>query len=78
MEEYREEYRMLGLRIAFYRKKAGLTQEQFSNQVGCSPGFLSRIEANNGKKVAGISLPMLFRMAKVLNVSVCALLEDRM
>nr|WP_325178275.1 helix-turn-helix transcriptional regulator [uncultured Oscillibacter sp.] len=69
---------MLGLRIAFYRKKAGLTQEQFSNQVGCSPGFLSRIEANNGKKIAGISLPMLFRMANVLNVSVCALLEDRM
>ena len=78
MEEYREEYRMLGLRIAFYRKKAGLTQEQFSNQVGCSPGFLSRIEANNGKKIAGISLPMIFRMANVLIVSVCALLEVRM
>ena len=77
MEEYREEYRMLGLRIAFYRKKAGLTQEQFSNQVGCSPGFLSRIEANNGKKVSGISLPMLFRMADVLDISVCCFLEDR-
>lgn len=77
MEEYREQYRMLGLRIAFYRKKAGLTQEQFSNLVGCSMGFLSRIEANNGKKVAGISLPMLFRMAEVLNVSVCNFLEDR-
>ncbi len=78
MEEYREQYRMLGLRIAFYRKKAGLTQEQFSNLVGCSMGFLSRIEANNGKKIAGISLPMLFRMANVLNISVCSLLEDRM
>lgn len=77
MEEYREQYRMLGLRIAFYRKKAGLTQEQFSNLVGCSMGFLSRIEANNGKKVAGISLPMLFRMADILNISVCCLLEDR-
>lgn len=77
MEEYREQYRMLGLRIAFYRKKAGLTQEQFSNLVGCSMGFLSRIEANNGKKVAGISLPMLFRMAEVLNISVCNFLEDR-
>lgn len=77
MEEYREQYRMLGLRIAFYRKKAGLTQEQFSSLVGCSMGFLSRIEANNGKKVAGISLPMLFRMANVLNVSVCDFLEDR-
>lgn len=77
MEEYRERYRMLGLRIAFYRKKAGLTQEDFSNLVGCSMGFLSRIEANNGKKVAGISLPMLFRMADVLHVSVCDFLDDR-
>ncbi len=77
MEEYREQYRMLGLRIAFYRKKAGLTQEQFSNLVGCSMGFLSRIEANNGKKIAGISLPMLFRMADILNISICCLFEDR-
>ena len=77
MEAYRERYRMLGLRIAFYRKKAGLTQEQFADLVGCSMGFLSRIEANNGKKVSGISLPMLFRMADVLDISVCCFSEDR-
>ena len=77
MEAYRERYRMLGLRIAFYRKKAGLTQEQFADLVGCSMGFPSRIEANNGKKVSGISLPMLFRMADVLDISVCCFLEDR-
>lgn len=76
MEEYRERYRMLGLRIAFYRKKVGLTKEQFADLVGCSMGFLSRIEANNGKKVSGISLPMLFRMADVLDISVCCFLED--
>ena len=76
MEEYREQYRMMGLRIAFYRKKAGLTQEQFANKVGCSMGFLSRIEANNGKKITGISLSMLFRMADTLQVPVCNFLQD--
>lgn len=76
MEEYREQYRMLGLRIAFYRKREGWTQEEFSDKVGCSIGFLSRIEANNGKHVAGISLPMLFRMAEVLRVPVSKLFEE--
>ena len=48
-EEFRAQYQMLGLRIALYRKKAGLTQEQFAEKVGCSWSFISRIEANNGK-----------------------------
>lgn len=56
MEEYREQYRLLGLRIAYYRKKRGWTQEEFSDKVGCSIGFLSRIEANNGKHI-GRDLP---------------------
>lgn len=76
MEAYREQFRLLGLRIAFYRKRAGWTQEEFSDRVGCSIGFLSRIEANNGKKVAGISLPMLFRMAEVLDIPVSKLFEE--
>lgn len=76
MEIYREKFRMLGLRIAFYRKKAGWTQEQFADKVGCSPGFLSQIEANNGKEIKGVSLAMLFRMADVLGVSVTKLLEE--
>ena len=76
MDEYRDQYRMLGLRIAFYRKKAGWTQEEFADKVGCSMGFLSRIEANNGKHVAGISLSMLFRMAQVLEIPVSKLFEE--
>lgn len=76
METYREQYRLLGLRIAFYRKLAGWTQEEFSDKVGCSIGFLSRIEANNGKQLAGISLSMLFRMAEVLGIPVAKLFEE--
>jgi transcriptional regulator with XRE-family HTH domain len=76
MEDYREQYRTLGLRIAFYRKKAGWTQKEFALEVGCSQGFLSRIEANNGKTVTGISLSMLFRMAEILEIPVSRLFEE--
>lgn len=76
MEDYREQYRLLGLRLAFYRKKKGWTQEEFADRVGCSQGFLSRIEANNGKKVYGVALPMLFRMAEILEVPVAKLFEE--
>ena len=43
MEEYREEYRMLGLRIAFYRKKAGphRSQQRQKNRGNFSAHALS-------------------------------------
>lgn len=76
MELYRKQFQTLGLRIAYYRKKAGWTQAEFADKVGCSPGYLSRVEANNGKQIAGISLSMLFRMAEVLDVPVTKFFED--
>lgn len=75
-EEFRAQYQMLGLRIALYRKKAGLTQEQFAEKVGCSWSFVSRIEANNGKVITGASLYLLFKMAQVLEVPVSKLFEE--
>lgn len=76
MELYRDKHRALGLHIKFYRKKAGWTQAQFAEEVGCSAGFLSRIEANNGKSIAGVLLSMLFRIADVLDVPVSKLFEE--
>ena len=75
-EEFRAQYQMLGLRIALYRKRAGLTQEQFAEKVGCSWSFISRIEANNGKVITGASLYLLFKMARVLEVSVSKFFEE--
>ena len=75
-EEFREQFQMLGLRIALYRKKAGLTQEQFAEKAGCSWSFISRIEANNGKIITGASLYTIFKMAQVLNVPVSKLFEE--
>ena len=59
-EDYREKFRVLGLKIAFYRKRRGLTQEQFAESIGRSVSFVSQIEANNSTVVKGISLDTLF------------------
>ena len=32
-EDYRERFRILGLRIAYYRKMRGMTQEQFAEAL---------------------------------------------
>lgn len=74
-EKYRERYRVLGLRIAYYRKKRGYTQEQFAELIGKSWSFISQVEANNGAVVKGVSLDTLFSMADVLDVPPSRFLE---
>ena len=74
-ENYREEFRVLGLKIAYYRKLRGLTQEQMAEAIGRSLSFVSQIEANNAKEVKGISLETLFKIGSVLEVPVSKLFE---
>ncbi len=69
-EHFRENYRLLGLKIAYYRKKRGYTQEQFAELIGKSWSFISQIEANNGAVVKGVSLDTLFTISEVLDVPV--------
>ncbi len=73
--DYREEFRILGLRIAYYRKLRGLTQEQFAELIGRSVSFVSQIEANNGAEVKGISLESLFLISEKLNVPIAKFFE---
>ena len=75
-EYYREKYRLLGLRIAMYRKMRGLTQEQFAESLGKSWSFISQIEANNGIKIKGVSLETLFDISEVLDIPISKLFED--
>ena len=76
LECYRDKYRMLGLRIAMYRKMAGMTQEEFAEKIGKSWSFISQIEANNGAKLKGVSLDTLFVVSETLEVPVSKLFED--
>lgn len=75
-EDYRERFRILGLRIAYYRKMRGMTQEQFAETIGRSVSFVSQIEANNAAEVKGVSLETLFLMSEKLGVSMSRLFED--
>ncbi len=75
-EDYREKFRVLGLKIAFYRKRRGLTQEQFAESIGRSVSFVSQIEANNSTVVKGISLDTLFLISERLDVPLEKLFED--
>ncbi|WP_302201359.1 helix-turn-helix domain-containing protein [uncultured Gemmiger sp.] len=72
--EFSERYITLGLKIAYYRKKAGLTQENLAERTGKSVNFIAQVEGTG--TVRGVSLETLFKIAQVLNVSPSKLLED--
>ena len=65
----------LGYNIAYYRKHAGLTQEQLAERVSISRQHMGAIEAPNICRP--ISLDLLFNIAAVLNVSPARLLTFR-
>lgn len=72
--DYPEKYMTLGLKIAYYRKKAGYTQEAFAEKIGRSVNFLAQVEGTG--TVRGVSLETLFRIAECLNIPAAKLLED--
>ncbi len=72
--EYPEKYTTLGLKIAYYRKKAGYTQETFAEKIGKSVNFLAQVEGTG--TVRGISLETLFKIADCLSIPPSKLLED--
>ena len=73
--ENREKYLELGLNIAFYRKRCGLTQEALAERVGISRSHLSAIEAPN--LLRPFSLELLFELADALHISPSKILEFR-
>lgn len=63
---YENEYLQLGLKIAYYRKLRGLTQEELAERIDRTPAFIGHVEAPNISKA--VSLDTLFDIAKVLNI----------
>lgn len=72
--EYPEKYTTLGLKIAYYRKKAGYTQETFAEKIGKSVNFLAQVEGTG--TIRGVSLETLFKIADTLQIPPSKLLED--
>lgn len=66
LEEFKRYYICIGLKVSYYRKLAGLTQEQLAEKMGVETSFIGQIEAPNVLK--SISFDTLFRIAKALDV----------
>ena len=76
MTEKREnQYRQLGLTIAYYRKLRGLTQMQLAECVDLSRTHISNLEAPN--MPTSISLDKLFDISETLEVPIARLFEFR-
>lgn len=71
-----EKFMELGYNIAYYRKHAGLTQEQLAERLGISRQHLGAIEAPNICRP--ISLDLLFNIANILEIDPYKLLIFRL
>ncbi|MDY6315120.1 MAG: helix-turn-helix transcriptional regulator [Clostridia bacterium] len=72
-KNYKEQYRSLGLNIAYYRKKKGFTQMKFAEALNIDRSHISAIELAN----VGTSLDVIFRMCEILEISPKELFDFR-
>lgn len=70
---HNEEYKKLGLNIAYYRKEQGISQMELANRIDISRTHMSRIENND----CAVSLDVIFSIAKALKIPVHKLFEFR-
>ncbi|MCI8507285.1 MAG: helix-turn-helix domain-containing protein [Lachnospiraceae bacterium] len=56
----------LGIHIAYFRKKAGFTQQRLADELHVHRTYLSRIESPNQN--AHISFDRFFMICRILNV----------
>lgn len=71
-DKRKQEYKMIGLNIFYYRKLKGITQLQLAEQINISRTHMSNIKVPN--MPTSISLDTLFDIADTLEVPVASLL----
>ncbi len=72
-EKRKQEYKMIGLNIAYYRKLKGLTQLQLAESINISRTHMSNIEAPN--MPTSVSLETLMDIADTLEIPIETLLH---
>ena len=72
--KYEQEFIKFGLKVQYYRKLRGMTQEAFAEKVGISWSHLARIEGPT--RAFGVSMATLFAIAEALDVPVSKLFEE--
>ena len=68
-----QEYKTIRLKIAYYRKLEGLTQEMLAERLGVATSYIGQIEAAGMYKP--ISLTTLLRIAQALDTPAYKFLE---
>lgn len=71
---YHEQFIKFGLKVQYYRKLRGLTQEAFAEKVGKSWSYIAKLESPT--RSYGASMETIFKMAEVLQVPASKLFED--
>lgn len=71
--KYQNRYRTLGLNIAYYRKRRGLTQEQLAEKAGIERSRVSKTEI----AWTGTSLDVIFKIADALEIEPYKLFMER-
>ena len=66
------DYKAIGRRIAYYRKKSFLTQEKLSESLDISESYMSQVERGKVK----LSLSRLDQISEILNVNIALLISD--
>lgn len=72
-EDFSAEMKCIGMRIAGFRKLRNMTQAELADKLNINKNYLSQIETGSRNKT--ISLPMLIRISRALDVEL-ALLTD--
>jgi len=72
--QFKQDFKLIGLKIAYYRKMRGLTQEQLSEKLGyANVSYIGNIEAPNVHRT--FTITTLLKIAKALDISPSKLLD---
>ena len=72
--KYEQEFIRFGLKVQYYRKLRGMTQEAFADKVGISWSYLAKIESPT--RAFGVSMDKIFAIAEALGIPASKLFED--
>ena len=73
MSKHEQEYKMIGLNVAYYRKLKGISQMQLAELIGLSRTHISNSEAPN--MPTAVSLDTLLDIADTLDIPAKKLLD---
>ncbi|MCI9670030.1 MAG: helix-turn-helix transcriptional regulator [Lawsonibacter sp.] len=73
LDQYKDRYQTLGLNIAYYRKKSGMTQEELAEKAGIERSRISKTEI----AWVGTSLDMVYKIADALEIEPYKLFVER-